>query len=276
MKPDTGERRQWEEGFTGAGGLLLAAGTITYSGPGWIGNRWRDVVCRRMSSGYRISIDGIGAFTVASDGQRVTQVESSDACTGVMLLEAALGPPFILALALQGKFCLHAGAALSGEKLVAFVGESGFGKSTLARTFIAESRTVSRRICDDILPVALGQDSLLALPHFPQLKLPADQQPPLHAPASLPLHTVYVLDKNPPQGENNVDLHRLTRAEATMALVQHTVAARLFDKELLARHLTFCAEAAARIKVRRLSYPRSFDMLPAVREAIMADLDDHC
>ena len=103
------EGGQWQDGHAAEGSLLEADGTITYSGPGWVGNRWRDVVCRRISSGYRIAVEGIGAFTVASDGQRVIQVESSDACTGVMLVEAALGPPLILALALQGKFCLHAG-----------------------------------------------------------------------------------------------------------------------------------------------------------------------
>ena len=270
----TGDRGQWKDRFAGEGGLLEASGTINYAGPGWIGNRWREVVSQRISIGYRIAIDGIGAFAVASDDQRITQIECSDGCANAIQVEAALGPPLILALALQGKFCLHAGAALSGEKLVAFVGESGYGKSTLARYLGSESGSVRRRVCDDILPVAVDQDSLLALPHFPQLKLPADRQPPLYAPVSVALHTVYVLDKNTPQIENKVDLHSMTRAEATIALVQHTVAARLFDQELLAQHLTFCAEAAARIRVRRLSYPRRFDMLPRVREAIMADLDD--
>ena len=56
------------------------------------------------------------------------------------------------------------------------------------------------------------------------------------------------------------------------ALIRHTVAARLFDKPLLAAHLDFCAEAAARIPVWRLAYPHRRDVLPQVRDAIRRSL----
>ena len=58
-----------------------------------------------------------------------------------------------------------------------------------------------------------------------------------------------------------------------LALVSHTVAARLFGKDLLAQHLAFCAQAAAQMPVRRLAYPRRFDTLPRVRDALAADLE---
>jgi len=56
--------------------------------------------------------------------------------------------------------------------------------------------------------------------------------------------------------------------QAMQTLIRHTVAARLFDRPLLAAHLDFCAEAAARIPVRRLAYPHRREVLPQVRDAI--------
>jgi hypothetical protein len=66
---------------------------------------------------------------------------------------------------------------------------------------------------------------------------------------------------------------RLAVQEATLALVRHTVAARLFDRDLLAAHLTFCAQVAATVPVKRLDYRRSFADLPLVGRAIAADLN---
>ena len=44
------------------------------------------------------------------------------------------------------------------------------------------------------------------------------------------------------------------------------------DRGLLARHMAFCAESAARVPVRRLSYPRQMETLPTVRDALSADM----
>ena len=94
----------------------------------------------------------------------------------------------------------------------------------------------------------------------------------MNAPACPPLAAVYVLA--PPNGEDSVSLRLLGRRQAMQALIRHTVAARLFDKPLLAAHLDFCAEAAARIPVWRLAYPRRRGVLPQVRDAIRGTLSE--
>ncbi len=270
----TGKYGQWGQGIDRAGELLEMGGVLTYSGPGWIGNCWRDVVCRRMSTAYLIEIDGVAHFSVLSSGLRVSQIERSDSCTNEVLVEAALGPPLILALALQGKYCLHAGAVVAAGKGVVFVAESGYGKSTLARFMGARPGAAAIRISDDILPLSLGSaQQLVALPHYPQLKLASSEQP-LGAPAEVPLHTIYFLEKDKPGRDGVIEMRPMTKMESTLGLVANTVAARLFDQQLLADHLTFCAEAAARIRARRLFYPRSVAMLPELAEAILADLQE--
>ncbi|MCB0243469.1 MAG: hypothetical protein KDI12_08675, partial [Anaerolineae bacterium] len=63
----------------------------------------------------------------------------------------------------------------------------------------------------------------------------------------------------------DVGWHPLDNKTATLALLSHTVAARLFDANLLRRHLSFCAEVAASVPVRRLVYPHRPDALAAVK-----------
>jgi hypothetical protein len=42
---------------------------------------------------------------------------------------------------------------------------------------------------------------------------------------------------------------------------------------MLVRQLHFLKRLAAQVSVRRLSFPRSFNLLPAVQEAILKDLE---
>jgi hypothetical protein len=183
----------------------------------------------------------------------------------------ALGPPPILALALQGVTCLHAGAVATEHGVVAFVGRSGAGKSTLA-DFLQRHESGWSRCADDILAVALGNGGVDALLQFPQLKLDRDEQwcPP--KPERLPLLAFYVLGDDPPEAENIV-LRPLSPRESTAELVSHTVAWTLFAPDLLTRHLEFCASAAQAVPVRELSYPKRIELLPEVGEAIRADLE---
>ncbi len=79
---------------------------------------------------------------------------------------------------------------------VAFVGETGAGKSTLAAYLAREAGWL--RLADDVLPVALGgAGGPAALPHFPQLKLPAAEQVGPGVPQRMPLRAVYALEFAP-------------------------------------------------------------------------------
>jgi len=188
-----------------------------------------------------------------------------------LIEEALVGTALILALALRGVWCLHASAVAVDGQAVALLGESGYGKSTLAAYLASDPDLPWRRAGDDVLPVAMTQAGLVALPHFPQLKLAPDAQPAAGLPQSLPLQAVYVL-AGPAQGSGGVAVEPLGTAEASLALVRHTVAARLFDRELLAQHLGFCAGASASLPLHRMFYPHRWDVLPQVREAIARDL----
>lgn len=269
----TAERCGWRRRSAVREFPLDTGDEVIYSGLGWIGDRWRDIVSRCTSAGYRIIVEDVGEFTVSSNGDRVCLTERAAGTARITLVESVLGPPLILALALKGKFCLHAGAVVLAGKGVIFVAESGYGKSTLARFVGARVGAAGQRMSDDILPLRLGPSPrLLALPHFPQLKLASSDQPLLHVAVEVPVHTIYFLDKEKAKEEGGIAIRPMTKRESTLGLVANTVAARLFDQKLLANHFAFCAEAAAKIRARRLYYPRKLDMLPVVEQAILADL----
>lgn len=109
-----------------------------------------------------------------------------------LLAEMLLGPALTLALALQGTWCLHAGAVAVAGQGVAFVGESGVGKSTLAAYF-DEQVPDSWRVADDVLPVTVEEDNLVAFPRYPQLGLPAQAQIGAVGPERLPIERIYLL-----------------------------------------------------------------------------------
>lgn len=248
--------------------------SLIYHGTGLIGGVARGVSCWSSPTGFRLSIEDAGLFTITAGGARVTCLHVQGNIHSTAVVETILGPVLILALALQGTWCLHASAVRFGERTIAVAGLSGAGKSTLARYLGSQGGTHWRRLADDVLPLTIGTDGPLALPHFPQLKLPPDAQPSVGQPEQVPLDAVYLLqapqDAARPDG---VEIRPVAAGAGLLALVRHTIAARLFDRALLARHSAFCAQVATQIPIRRLSYPHDYALLPHIREAIEADVE---
>lgn len=248
-----------------------SSGALLYRGPGWIGNRWRDVECRSVANGTQLDVSEVGSFLVSEDGSTLARIGDNQNGDAQSVVETLLGPVLILALALQGTWCLHASAVVFGGRAIAFLGESGSGKSTLAWFLGMEGGPAWRTLADDILPVAPGRGGLDAMPAFPQLKCPPEAQPSRGLPERVPLAAIYSLG-DPASAPDRVDIRPLSARSATLGLVRHTVAAQLFGQDLLAQHLDFAADAAAHVPMRHLTYPREVRALPAVRDALAADL----
>lgn len=250
---------------------------VTFRGAGWVGGEQRRVACRRTAAGFEIEVEGAGLFTVSAGGEAVRcRAREPEAKPGAWM-EALLGPALILGLALQGTYCLHASAVLRDGEAVAFVGASGSGKSTLAAHLESAGRGWLR-IADDVLPVSLGKTAAAARPRYPQLKLPPVGQPSLGCPESLPLASVYLLDPREPSSGGGVPAVRctpLTSREAAVALLSHTIAARLFDRDLLEHHLASCSGAATYLPLQRLSFVRSLEHLPRMVAALDREPPGH-
>jgi hypothetical protein len=177
-----------------------------------------------------------------------------------------LGPALVLALAMRGAWCLHASAVAFRGQCAVLLGDSGFGKSTLAAFLSDAGQPDWVLVADDIVPLAEDASKIEVLPRFPQPKLPIDEPPGLALPERLPLAHLFALAQRDDEGRP--DLQLLPPSEAVQTLVRHTAGSRLFVPELLARHLSFCARATEQVPVYRLSYPHRRDVLPAVKSLL--------
>ena len=207
-----------------------------------------------------------------------------------------LGQALSFALIRHGLDPLHATVVTAGGGGVAFLGHSGFGKSSLAAVFIDAGH---RLLTDDLLVLTDGPAGLAAHPGPPRLKLypqaarrllPGAAGVPMMpgtpkrlfplsarhvAPGPVPLRALYVLVPPGPRtaADRGVRIRRLGAREACLALIRNTFNASVLDADRLARQLALSARVAAAVPVKSLSYPRSFRAMPAVREAILADLE---
>jgi hypothetical protein len=245
---------------------------LVYGGRGWIDGHWRMVTCSESPAGYWVSVEDVGDSWVAADGSALAHLGVGLSASREVIIQTLFGPPLILALALQGTWCLHASAVAFRGRAIVFVGESGGGKSTLAE-YLRCLHAEWGPLADDILPVADGPWGVDALPHFPQQKCPPDAQPSVGAPERLPVAAIYRLVEAD-QGCAAIRPRPLRGSEATLALARHSVAARLFDRHLLAGHLSFCARASGSIPVRDLAYLHEGSWLPRLAGVLEADIED--
>lgn len=237
---------------------------IVYDGPGLVEGRIQRIVSSRAPDGTRqVAYEDGEVFQVDADGGEILHLRGpADRAADRRSLERALGAPFALALAPRGIYLLHAsGVAIEGVAL-ALAAPSGGGKSTLAA---AAARNGLARLADDQLPVRLGRTPAV-LPRFPQLKLGPGENYPPQAPEEIRFGALVEIEHSPATEEAAID--RLPTGAAALALTRATVAARLFDEELLAAHFTACAEAAERVAVARLTFPSGVDRLPGALAAL--------
>ena len=230
---------------------------------GLVGGASREVEVWSAPPGLLLKVSGGSDFNIAPQGEYIQRVESSpdEAFWPQLDREILVGPALVLALALRSVWSLHASAVTCNGQAIAFLGESGQGKSTLA----AHLASTMQLVVDDILPVTLTDSGLTCWPHFPQLKLPLDAQPGPSLPESLPVRHICLLDIS-----EQISLQPISSSEATQTLLRHTAGTRLFPPGLLAEHLSFCAQAAGKIQVSRLGYPRNMDALPHVKALLEA------
>lgn len=223
----------------------------------------------------------IGHFQVL--GGREIRVTPGAAATVALIRTYILGTMLAVALYQRGRLVLHASAVdLQGE-VVAFIGESGWGKSSMAAALHAQGHTL---VADDLAPVDLDAEPPCVAPGYPQIKLtnesaaalgiPGEQLVELHptegkrgcrltdgfARDTLPLRAIYVLAYGPEQ-----NITPLRPQEAVVELIRHSYPSRLLVSGGAA-HLRQCARLVATVPIYRLSRPQRLSALPDLADLI--------
>lgn len=241
--------------------------------------RLADGCYRAIADEAALHYEDAGTFLVRSGREIIVDPLPGADPSAVRLY--TVGSALGLALHQRGQFTLHASAVSCGEGSVAFAGESGEGKSTMAAAMHARGHLV---MSDDIVAVDSSGEAPLVHPAFPRLKLsppsavalgydpsrlaifhPDDERRHYgvgvgFAPAPLPLRAVYILT-----GGATIAAERLSGHDAFLALLQNAYALLyLGSVGASARHFQQCAALARTVPVYTLSRPYAVAALPAV------------
>ena len=210
-----------------------------------------------------------------------------------------LGAVLAFWMELRGMATLHASAVAQGDRAVGFVSHSGGGKSSLAALLMSRGW---RLLTDDVLPLRLAGAEVVGWPGYPMMRMwPEEARHFLGATAGL--HRVHPatgkfrvpLSEGPPgefqdrptelrrlyfprwledAGEPaSVRIEALSPREGLIELVRFSFAPLVVRAlGLDGLRFAFLSEAALRVPMRRLLYPRGLAHLPRVARAIERDL----
>jgi len=247
----------------------------------------------RIESGYLLRFPELADFTISSDGRLVACHPVPDV-TEETSQHLYLNQVLPLALSMMGKMVFHGSAVEVGSVAVAFVAESGRGKSTLAASFATSG---FRFLTDDGLVVEPYDNGYLALPSQPSIRLWTDSEKALISPGakmaptlcfntksrflagfdmafcnySRPLDRVYFLG----EGKNTgFVIQPMAAAESLVEWVKHSFLLDIEERSLLASHFDSVANLVNQQRHYRLDYPRRYEELASVRQAIVQHIHE--
>ena len=242
----------------------------------------------RLDNGYLLRFPDLADFEVSLDGLTAVAWPVPGVSPGTVE-HLHLNQVLPLALSRQGRLVLHASAVAFDGIGVAFTGESGRGKSTLAASF---ATTGARFLTDDGLRLDWLDGYCQITPSHPSVRLWEDSQEALVpqamnlAPAveyttkarllaseamafcdqPQPLRRVYFLGEGVTP---SLKIEAVRPAEALVELVRNSFLLDIEEKELLAWHFDEMVRLAELPIYYRIDYPRRFEDLPLVRGAII-------
>jgi hypothetical protein len=203
-----------------------------------------------------------------------------------------LGPVLAVLLRQRGHLLLHASAIAVDDEAVLFLGNSGWGKSTMAATLHARGHAL---VTDDIAVLQSKEGCPRVFPGFPQLKLWPEalvslgddpEKLPRWNPqlekrvrlvshqfpsAPLPIKRIYVLDEG-----NTPEISPLRAQEAFMELIRHTYGSDHGLQTAMgvgsAPHFLECADIVDKVIICSLRRQKSLSQLNDLARLIEEDL----
>jgi len=190
----------------------------------------------------------------------------------------------------RGLLVLHACAVERDGEAICFVGESGWGKSTIAEYFCQQG---FRLMTDDVLAIRSRGEDHIAIPSYPQVRLREESARSLREEDSqlerieaqttkwvhathefqalpIPLSRIYMLK---PRYSDRTEIAPLTARTALMMLVRHTRATNLVkDPKNLDDHIKQCHKLIEDVPVVSLERERRMDRLDEIYNVVVQDL----
>ena len=195
----------------------------------------------------------------------------------------------------RGEQSLHASSVIVDGKAVAFLGASGFGKSSLAASFVSVAFPL---LTDDVLRLEEDGRGFWAYPGPARLKLLPDEarqcldgacagvpmdpmadkwlfpvSAELQCHRGAPLAAIYCLIGPAKAREaKHIAIEALEPREALPEILRGIHVDRVVEPHRITPRFDAAGRIASAVPVRRLTYPRVLALLPDVRNAILADI----
>jgi hypothetical protein len=238
--------------------------------------------------------EDLAEFLVSADGLRITFGWIGPASWEAFQVYL-LGQALSFALVKRGYEPLHATSVVVEGKAVVFLGDSGFGKSSLAACFLRAGHPL---LTDDLLMLREGLEGFTAYPGPPRIKLFPDMArrhlgervtgPPMNLETEkrvialephqrcltpVPLGAIYALaSPREVARKQRIRIDKMSSRQAFVSLVANTFNYLMVGTDRLHRQFEETARLADVVPVKKLVYPRRHGSLPLVRESILADL----
>lgn len=210
-------------------------------------------------------------------------IEPNNDADPCMIRSAIYGPILSILLRQRGLLVLHGSCVALEDRVIAFIGDSKAGKSTLAEAFYRQNTPV---ITDDILAMRLSFPYPQVVPSIPRIKLWPDSaaamghdvnklpkisqssQKCFHLFHSkqrnyLPLTSIYVLGQR-----SHLNIVKLECQEAFRTLIKHSRARILSHPHFVKRHFCQCTSLLNTIPIYTLDRPFDLSALSMVIKQI--------
>ena len=228
-----------------------------------------------------ISGAGVGTFLIRG-GKEVCVIPAEGVEESRLRLNL-VGTVLAFLLYQRGFLVLHASGTMIGGRAITFLGESGWGKSSM---IAALHKRGYRIFTDDLSPIVMEGETVKVLSGFPQIKLHSDVAATLGYDARLlhdldpsqvkrglklnggfvteplPLRSIYVLAEGKEPG-----IEPLQPQEAIVQLIRHSYPTRARVPGGT-NHLALCAELVTRSRFYRLARPYSLSLLSQVAQMV--------
>jgi hypothetical protein len=233
------------------------------------------------------TIEGWGMLLVK--GGKEIVLDPHPGVDEAMVRTFLLGAIICILLRQRGLLVLHASSVVINGSAVAFMGESGWGKSTLAESFHSHGYSI---LTDDVLAIQTGEQQPFVIPGFPQIKLwpdavasfghAADSLPLLNSQTikrvhrlqdgfcqqPVPLARIYVL-----AGGTHPKIVPLELKQSFGELVKHSREMQaLTAPEFLKKHFIQCTNLVKQIPILSLRRQRSLAALPDLVKLVEQDV----
>ena len=205
-----------------------------------------------------------------------------------LLRVSVLAAGMAVILRQRGYLILHGSSVCIGSEAIAFLGHSGWGKSTLATAFHSQGHDL---ITDDVLAIDIQTEGCFAIPSYPLVKLLPDSAATaatrLSSPIgfgaatnkcihpvetqffgrSIPLKKLYLL------GGKLSTIEPVSGTQAFMSLVSYSRTMNtLVGPDFMRTHFEQCQHLLKTVPVAQLPKRQSLQQLPELINTIKTDL----